>query len=314
MSQAHTRTESHPLISLLYLVMLALAGAVVFAVIGAAAGALIYGLPDNLLSGETNLSDSRALGFMKVLQIFASAGLFLIPSIVLAGIESSSPLEWLKLKTPLSGILIILTVVIMLAGTPMLELIVQINKSMKLPGVLKDIEAWMLIKEKQMEALTKLLLVMKTPEDLMLNLFMIAVLPAISEELFFRGCVQRLFSRWIKNSHAGIWLAAIIFSAIHIQFYGFFPRMLLGALFGYMLVWSGSIWYPVIAHLVNNGATVIAAYVYQQQGKSLDELDAATQVNWPVYLFSAILLTGLLLFFRQRTLKMQEESHGAGVG
>jgi uncharacterized protein len=200
----------------------------------------------------------------------------------------------------------------MVAGTPVLELVVEANKAMKLPGFLREVEVWMLAKENQMEILTKQLLVMKNPGDLMINLLMIAVLPAISEELFFRGCVQRLFTKWIKNYHAGIWIAAIIFSAIHIQFYGFFPRMLLGALFGYLLVWSGNIWYPIIAHFVNNGSTVIVAYVYQQQGKSLDDLDAATQVNWPVYLFSAIILTGVLLFFRQSALKLQEK-HESGL-
>lgn len=309
MRQEYTRTESHPLISLLYLVMLALGGAVVFTIIGGVIGALIYGMPDNLLSGQTDLSDSGSLGFMKILQIFSSAGLFLVPPFVLARIESYSPLQWLKLNKPLSIGLILLTVIIMLSGTPLLELTVEINKMMKLPGILKDLEAWMLVKEKQMEVITKQLLVMKNPGDLVLNLFMIAVLPAVSEELFFRGCIQRIFTRWIKSAHAAIWITAIIFSAIHIQFYGFFPRMLLGALFGYLLVWSGNIWYPIVAHFVNNAATVIAAYVYQQQGKSLDELDTAMQISWTMYLLSAVTITALLYFFRQRSL-LQLEVNG----
>lgn len=306
MRQGHTITENHPVISLLYLVMLALGGAVTFFVLGVAVGAIMYGFPDNLFSGNMDMTTPGDLGFMKILQIFSSAGLFLLPPLVLARIESRDPLNWLKLKTPVSTILIGITIVLMFAGTPLLDLIVEINKAMKLPGFLKDVEAWMLAKEQQMEILTKQLLLMKNPKDLVINLFMIAVLPAISEELFFRGSVQRLFTKWIKNYHAGIWITAIIFSAIHIQFYGFFPRMLLGALFGYLLIWSGSIWYPITAHFVNNGTTVIVAYIYQQQGKSLDELDAASQVSWVVYLASAIALTGLLLFFRNRALKLEK--------
>ncbi|HEY0771604.1 MAG TPA: CPBP family intramembrane glutamic endopeptidase [Sphingobacteriaceae bacterium] len=308
MRQGHTITENHPVISLLYLVMLALGGTITFSAIGVAVGALIYGLPENLLTGETNLTQANELGFMKILQIFSSAGLFLLPPLVLARIESKTPMQWLKFNNSLSSLLILLILVLMLSGNPVLELIVELNKAMKLPEFLRDVEAWMLAKEKQMEILTKQLLVMNDWKDLSINLLMIAVLPAISEELFFRGCVQRLFTKWVKNYHAGIWITAIIFSAIHIQFYGFFPRMFLGALFGYLLIWTGNIWYPIIAHFVNNGVTVIAAYVYQRQGKSLDEFETATQAGWPVYLGSAVILTGLLMFFRQSALKLQEKN------
>lgn len=308
MRQGHTITENHPVVSLLYLVMLALGGAITFSAIGVAVGALIYGLPENLLTGETNLTQANELGFMKVLQIFSSAGLFLLPSLVLARIESKNPMQWLKFNNSLSSLLILLILVLMLAGNPVLELIVELNKAMKLPHFLRDVESWMLAKEKQMEILTKQLLTMKDWKDLSINLLMIAILPAIGEELFFRGCVQRLFTKWVKNYHAGIWITAIIFSAIHIQFYGFFPRMFLGALFGYLLIWTGNIWYPIIAHFVNNGVTVIAAYVYQRQGKSLDEFETATQAGWPVYLASAVILAGLLMFFRQSALKLQEKN------
>ena len=307
MRQGHVITENHPVISLLYLVMLAIGGAVVFSAIGVAVGVLIYGMPGGILTGDLNLAESGNLGFMKIVQIFSSTGLFLVPPLILARIESRTPLEWLKLTTPVSAILIVVSAVFMLTATPLLELTVELNKAMRLPEFLRDVEAWMLAKEQQMEVLTKQLLVMNDAGDLVINILMIAVLPAIGEELFFRGAVQRLFSSWTKNYHAGIWIAAIIFSAIHIQFYGFFPRMLLGALFGYLLVWSNNIWYPILAHFVNNGATVIAAYIYQQQGKSLDELDVASSVSWPVYVVSAIILTGLLLFFKRSAVKLQEQ-------
>jgi uncharacterized protein len=311
MSQrVYSTTANHPLVSLLYLVLLALGGALVFTALGALVGAAIYGFPDNLLSGGADITSNSSLGFMKVLQIFSSTGLFLMPPIILSLIESKRPFHWLKLDRRITAIVMGLTLLLMFAGTPFLELIVQVNRSMKLPGFLQELEAWMLAKEKQMEVLTKQLLVMRNPADLMLNLFMIAILPAISEELFFRGSVQRLFTSWIKSHHAGIWIAAIIFSAIHIQFYGFFPRMLLGALFGYLLVWSGNMWYPIIAHFVNNGVTVVAAYIYQQQGKSLDELDSATKTSWPVYLLSAAAIIVLLFVFKRKATTFQDEPDG----
>lgn len=92
---------------------------------------------------------------------------------------------------------------------------------------------------------------------LIVNLMVMAVCPAITEEFFFRGALQRLIGKWSHNPHLVIWSVAILFSAFHLQFYGFIPRMLLGAYFGYLLLWSRSIWVPVFAHFVNNATAVI---------------------------------------------------------
>jgi membrane protease YdiL (CAAX protease family) len=109
---------------------------------------------------------------------------------------------------------------------------------------------------------------------------LIAVLPAIGEELMFRGVIQRLLTVQFKNYHWGIWGSAFLFSAIHFQFYGFLPRMLLGALFGYMLVYTGSIVYPMIAHFVNNFASLLLAYLIQH-GKIPEEIDnAGAHFEW----------------------------------
>ena len=105
---------------------------------------------------------------------------------------------------------------------------------MKLPSFFSSIENWMKYKEIEAEILTKQLLVMSSIEGLVINLIIIAVIPAVGEELIFRGCIQKIFTTWTNNYHLGIWIAAILFSAIHFQFYGFIPRMLLGALFGYL--------------------------------------------------------------------------------
>ena len=94
---------------------------------------------------------------------------------------------------------------------------------------------------------------MNSISSLLINMVMIGVIPAIGEEFLFRGALQKIFSEWTKNKHLGIWISAILFSAMHLQFYGFIPRMLLGALFGYTLLWTGSLWIPIFGHFVNNG-------------------------------------------------------------
>lgn len=189
---------------------------------------------------------------------------------------------------------------------------------MKLPGFLKGIEDWMLRKELEVGNLTKQLLVMNSISVLLVNLLMFVVIPAFGEELIFRGCLQKIFKRLTGNYHIAIWITAIIFSAIHVQFYGFIPRMLLGALFGYLLVWSGSLWLPILAHFMNNAIAVITAYIYQQKGISLDKLDQPDPVSGSVYLISLVATSALLWFFYNQSLKQQsvivKGQDGAGLG
>jgi membrane protease YdiL (CAAX protease family) len=188
----------------------------------------------------------------------------------------------------------------MFSSGPLVEWTFALNKQMVLPEFLQGLQEWMQNKEEELNRITKQLLRMNNSADLLVNLVMIAALPAIGEELIFRGCFQNIFSRWTGSYHWGIWLAAILFSTIHVQFYGFIPRMLLGALFGYLFYWGRSIWLPILAHFVNNAAAVITAYVYQRRGQSLDKLDETEPGNWAVYLMSIATTVALLWFIHSK--------------
>jgi membrane protease YdiL (CAAX protease family) len=133
---------------------------------------------------------------------------------------------------------------------------------------------------------------------------MIAVLPAVGEELLFRGVIQKLFSKITRSHHWGIWISAILFSALHLQFYGFIPRLLLGAMFGYLLVWSGSLWLPILAHFINNAAAVTALFMIDHGylNPSIEEFGAGVD-DWHIGLFS--LSAGLLILL---TIKKQQRA------
>lgn len=303
-------TARHPFASLLLLLLLMFGGAFLFSLIAFAVIIPIYGMQSMM-----NISGFRPedLGTLRLIQIFSSTGMFIVPALFFAKLESRRWTEYLALqKTALS--LILLAVFIMLSSGPLLEWTVQVNKSMRLPAFLKDLEDWMRLKEQEMAVMTRMLLKMDSIPLLLVNLLMLAVIPAIGEEFIFRGCLQRIFVRWTGNKHAAIWIAAIIFSTIHFQFYGFIPRMLLGALFGYFLVWSGSMWIPVLGHFMNNSVAVITAYIYQRKNISLDKLDEPGSVSWWVYIV-CLLLTVMLLwqFYRlalenSRSLKQTDGS------
>lgn len=307
-------TERHPFSSLLLLLLLVFTCAIAFTIIAFVAGILIYGFQPIISMSE---GDSSNVEMLRLLQIVSSFGMFVVAAFIFAKIQSSDWLKYLNLKK-FNLVLAILTLLIILSFSPFLEFSNELNKNMVLPKFLNELEAWMKFKEAQMAEMTKQLLVMKSIPVLLINLLMLAIIPAVGEEFIFRGCLQKIFGRWIGNYHIAIWITAIIFSAIHFQFYGFMPRMLLGALFGYLLVWSGSLWLPILAHFINNGVAVVTAYVFQQQGKPLELLYESDPASQPVFIASIAVMAVLLWYFYNYSFKLKEIntelSDGSGLG
>ena len=182
----------------------------------------------------------------------------------------------------------------MLLINPTISLTGLLNQQMELPAFMEGIEHWMRAQEDEAERVTLLLLSEKGIGALFANLFVVALTAGITEELFFRGALQRILGRWSSNPHLVIWITACIFSAFHIQFYGFLPRMLLGAYFGYLLYWSHNIWIPVFAHFTNNALAVIC-----MSDEQLKQTEFVTGEITPPNLLPYILMAviGLALFY-----------------
>ncbi|MEZ0483490.1 CPBP family intramembrane glutamic endopeptidase [Fibrella aquatica] len=191
-----------------------------------------------------------------------------------------------------------LVVVLTIAFMPVNGLIIELNQMLKLPESLAPLERWMRAKEDQMAELTKFLTTFTTVPQLLMAVVTIAVVPAMGEEVLFRGVLQRKFIVWTGNIHVGIWLAAALFSAIHLQFYGFVPRMLLGALFGYLYIWSGNLWAPILAHFVNNGFTVVLIFLHQRQLTTID-IDNTESVPLSTALLGTAVSVAALLYFKR---------------
>ena len=194
---------------------------------------------------------------MKWLQLLQSVATFLLPALAGAYLWSSTPMQWLHLDSKPSWQEALAAVVVMLLAIPGINLLSAWNQQMVLPEWMSGIEQWMRMQEDAAAQLTEQFLRVDTVGGLLVNIGLMALLPAVGEELTFRGVVQGMFTR---NRHVAIWATAAIFSFVHMQFYGFLPRMLLGAMFGYMLWWTGSLWVPMLMHFVNNCAAVVVAY------------------------------------------------------
>lgn len=194
-------------------------------------------------------------------------------------------------------------VISLLVSIPMMEYIIQWNQSIVLPAGYEEVEAWMRSSEDNMARLTKLLLHFETPMDFMTAIAVIAGMAAIGEELFFRGVLQNLFERYLGNVHVAVWLSAAIFSFIHFQFYGFLPRMLLGAFFGYLYIWFRNIWLPILAHFFNNAWTLALSYLHQEKLIDLDPEQVGEMIPW----WSAAVSLLFLIYYIRLMYQQREE-------
>ncbi|MFK7774030.1 MAG: lysostaphin resistance A-like protein [Saprospiraceae bacterium] len=172
---------------------------------------------------------------------------------------------------------------LILAAFPLAQFVFWLNMKIPMPSFLVEME------EGTAEMVRNLLLV-DQPHELWFNLFIIAVIPAIGEEFIFRGILQKKLVEQLKNPHVAIWLAALIFSAIHMQFQGFLSRMLLGGILGYLYHWTGNLWVPIFAHLINNAVQIVGQYFFQKGIIDINMDSAIVEVNWPMTLIGLVVV------------------------
>lgn len=194
---------------------------------------------------------------LRLTQLIAALGMFLFPAFGAAYLFSNNTRSYLSMREVPEVKVLLLTFLSIFLISPFISVTTIINQQMVFPSFMEPVESWMKAQETEIAQLTKSLLEEKGIPALLYNLFVIAVIAGITEEILFRGVIQRILEKWFNNHHTVIWVAAFIFSAIHIQFYGIIPRMLLGAYFGYLLYWSKNIYIPIFAHFTYNTFGVI---------------------------------------------------------
>ena len=179
---------------------------------------------------------------------------------------------------------------------------IEWNENIKFPEFMAGFEEWARNMEDQLAEATKQFTTFNHVGEYLFGMLVISVLPGIGEEIMFRGVLQNSLHRWTKNPHVAIWVAAFIFGAIHMQFYGLIPRMMLGAVFGYLYVWSGNIWYPIIAHAINNGIGVTMAYAAQfsESDINLDDTESIPVIG---QIAAAIAFVAIMVVFRNQYLR-----------
>lgn len=256
----------------------------------------------------TGLDTSKLLdspSFLYTSLFISSVGTFLLPSLFLQNLEKHQ-YQYFEAKPRRISLYLFLTLLFLLVANPIMEYISIWNQNMSFPEALKGLENWMFEKEQQSADLIKQVIMTSSLSRLALNLFVMAVVPAIVEEFYFRGSLQGITMRMFGNPHVAIWVTAIVFSAIHLQFYGFFPRMILGLIFGYSYYWTKNIWIAVFGHFVNNASVTIIAYYLHSQGKSFEEIQKMESYSSIYYILSIVLTLAVGYYFYQVSHKSDE--------
>lgn len=301
---AHRLQTKEPASELLILLILILSGMVFSLMIGYLFGVAIWGKETVQNASTLVLSGNypgSTLAFMKTLQMINHAGTFLLPALLLRWLLRQPP-QWEKNQTSKTTLLwLVIIAILSFTLSPLITLFQLFNQSLDLPDWLSSVESWVHSTEERAASLTDAFLSDNSVVGLIINLFVLALLPALGEEMVFRGFIQPRFQVILKNSHWAIFVTAFLFSAIHLQFYGFLPRFVLGVIFGYFFLWTGNLWTAIWAHFLNNATAVVISFMYNRQllGFNYDNMGS---VSWETILISTPFSVMLLfILWKRRT-------------
>ena len=229
-----------------------------------------------------------------ILQGTASAvGFIIFPTLFMVFCERQAIHNFFT-KVKIYQKLLWLTPVIGLAFMGFNAFFIEWNANLVLPDFLSAFEKIARELEDNAMATTLFLTKFDSMGMFILGIIVIAIIPGIGEELVFRGFLQNYFHDSSKNIHLAIWVSAFLFSAMHMQFFGFVPRLFLGALFGYLYYWSANLIIPILAHVFNNAFMITMLYLNQQ---SITSIDIESQNSIPLsYVFISTTIAFMLIF------------------
>ncbi len=284
-----------PLGKMILLLGLVLLLAIVSALGGLAFGALLFDVSIDELAGFiSNPQDDKAVNFIKFYQLINQIGIFILPVFLYVFLVSDNSMKYLSLDNMPKVISILVGGMVIYSILPFNGFLDELNSKFTLPDTLSGIEEWMRNKEAQAKQLTEVFLKTNTISGLLVNIIIVAIVPAIGEELLFRGVLLKLLNQITKNIHVAVILSAVIFSAIHLQFYGFLPRMVLGMVLGYLFVFTGNLWVPIFVHFLNNASSAVIFFLHDNGYIKIPMEEFGTTQN-TVYVIGSLLISLWLL-------------------
>lgn len=246
---------------------------------------------------------SSPADYIRVVQTFSSVGMFLVPALLFAYCQDKKWLNYESANRKPHYLLVNVTLLLSIVILPLVAVTEQWNQSLQLPESMANVQQWMRSMEDRAEEMMTFLTFEHSTGTLILNLLVMAALPAICEEFLFRGTIQSFLMKQTGKPHLAIWISAFVFSAIHFQFFGFVPRFLLGAYLGYLFYWSRSLWLPILAHFLHNALSLIISYSLQGRGIMADEVEFTEISGARTLAISCAVVAAMSLVFMWKTQK-----------
>lgn len=223
-----------------------------------------------LIRGLVNEDFAASRNGILLFSVFQDILMFMFPAWLTACLVSHRPMSYLGLTREVSGRQFAGVVILLIIIAPLFNVIVDWNASMHFPVGWQAFESTMRRWEDSAAATTELLLSDTSVWGLVSGILVVGLLTGLAEETFFRAGLQKAMDVSGVNRHLAVWLSAFVFSAMHLQFFGFVPRLILGALFGYIYLSTGSLWVAASAHALNNSWVVIAGWLYARGYIAID--------------------------------------------
>lgn len=256
-----------------------------------------------------SLTDNTA-AILRISSVLQNVLVFILPAVATAMLSTRFPATLLAIDKFPSGKFILLSIAVLIVSIPLMNSIIDWNQNITLPDSFSQFNDYMQQLEKGAEKAVSDITGGSTVGTLIMSILIVGVFTGLGEEIFFRGGLMRLFS-CIKgmSPHVAIWLTAFLFSALHMQFLGFVPRMLLGVFFGYLTFWSGSLWLPIMIHALNNSILVTTDWINNRGGSQIDVNSIGLGNNALVLNIASIILTVIVFYALYKQSKLLDKKN-----
>lgn len=195
---------------------------------------------------------------------------------------------------------------------PAMAQIIYYNADISFPDSMKGLEQTLRDWENAGADATAAIMSTTTVGGLIVNILIVGLFTGLAEEMFFRAGIQRMMMASRLSPAVAIWSAAAIFSFVHFQFFGFVPRLLLGAMFGYVYWRTGSIWAPALLHGINNSLVVVTEWINHRNGTTFDFEQYVTNTSGIPWWFIFSTLLTILFIIYSNNLSNKRIANGGG--
>ena len=289
--------DYHPGGKFLILLGLFLFNSTLFVVFGAQLAQMIFPINGELtdLINATDLTavDPVLQNNLRLTHLFSALGAFLFTAIIFAHLASANTYRFLKIKRGVDPVLVFLLLIL---GFAIIPVVGQVQIWTEMVGFSEKV---LELHENAVKSVM-ILGAGTSPVDLILGIILMAIIPAIGEEFLFRGALLPVIYNWIRNKHIAVWVSALIFAALHFQVLNFPSMILLGAYLGYLFLWFGNIWLPVLAHFINNMISMMALFIANRNGEGLDAMEPEV-FEWYYPVIGMVITTVFLFLFYRKS-------------